>query len=102
MYVPDIEATVEDYYRSIQISPHIISAVRELITAEFDRLHASARHERQAHLRERDELLAERKKLLRAHYARVIPLDLLGEEQERKRPKWGKAPQLKPSYCSAC
>jgi len=83
MYVPDIEAAVEDYYRSIQIAPHIISALRELITAEFDRLHATARHERQAYQHERDELLAERKKLLQAHYAGVIPLDLLGEEQER-------------------
>ncbi|SNU02568.1 Site-specific DNA recombinase [Ruaniaceae bacterium KH17] len=83
MYVPDIEAAVEDYYRSIQIAPHIISALRELITAEFDRLHATARHERQAYQHERDELLAERKKLLQAHYAGAIPLDLLSEEQER-------------------
>lgn len=83
MYVPDIEAAVEDYYRSIQIAPHIITALRELITAEFDRLHATARHERQAYQHERDELLAERKKLLQAHYAGAIPLDLLGDEQER-------------------
>ena len=83
MYVPDIEAAVEDYYRSIQIAPHIISALRELITAEFDRLHATARHERQAYQHERDELLAERKKLLQAHSAGAIPLDLLSEEQER-------------------
>ncbi len=83
MYVPDIEAAVEDYYRSIQIAPHIITALRELITVEFDRLHATARHERQAYQHERDELLGERKKLLQAHYAGAIPLDLLGEEQER-------------------
>ncbi|MGI6878028.1 hypothetical protein [Microbacterium sp. gxy059] len=36
-----------------------------------------------AYQRERDELLSERKKLLQAHYAGAIPLDLLGEEQER-------------------
>ena len=83
MFVPDIEAAVEDYYRSIQIAPHIVTALRELIIAEFDRLHATARHERQAYQRERDELLSERKKLLQAHYAGAIPLDLLGEEQER-------------------
>ena len=51
--------------------------------AEFDRLHATARHERQAYQQERDELLSERKKLIQAHYAGTIPLDLLGEEQER-------------------
>lgn len=83
MFVPDIEAAVEDYYRSIQIAPHIVNALRELITAEFDRLHATARHERQGYQQERDGLLGERKKLLEAHYAGAIPLDLLGEEQER-------------------
>ena len=83
MFVPDIEAAVEDYYRSIQIAPHIMTALRELITAEFDRLHATARHERQGYQHERDGLLGERKKLLQAHYAGAIPLDLLGEEQER-------------------
>ena len=81
--VPDIEAAVEDYYRSIQIAPHIVTALRELMTGEFDRLHATARHERQGYQHERDGLLGERKKLLQAHYAGAIPLDLLGEEQER-------------------
>lgn len=78
MFVPDIESAVEDYYRSIQIAPHIVTALWELIIAGFDRLHATARHERQADQRERDELLGDRKKLLQAHYAGAIPLDLLG------------------------
>ncbi len=58
-----------------------MGAELSLITAEFDRLHAAARHERQAYQHEHDELLAERKKLLQAHYAGAIPLDLLGEEE---------------------
>ena len=41
------------------------------------------RHERQAYQSERDALRDERKKLLQAHYAGVVPLDLLGEEQAR-------------------
>ena len=81
--VPDIEAAVEDYYRSIQIAPHIVTALRELMTGEFDRLHATARHERQGYQHERDGLLGERKKLLQAHYAGAIPLDLLKRERER-------------------
>lgn len=83
MFVPDIEAAVEDYYRRVQIPEHIITALRELVTGEFDRLHATARHERHAYTAERDGLRDERKKLLQAHYAGMIPLDLLGEEQER-------------------
>ncbi|MFV0526072.1 MAG: zinc ribbon domain-containing protein, partial [Acidimicrobiales bacterium] len=80
MFVPDIEAAVEDYYRRVQIPGHIITALRELVTSEFDRLHATARHERHAYTAERDGLRDERKKLLQAHYAGMIPLDLLGEE----------------------
>ncbi len=83
MFVPDIEAAVEDYYRHIQIPEHITSALRQLITAEFDRLHAIARTERHAYQSEHAALRDERKKLLQAHYAGVIPLDLLGEEQDR-------------------
>ncbi len=83
MFIPDIEAAVEDYYRRIQIAPHIVAALRELITAELDRLHEVGRHERQAYQSERDALRDERKKLLQAHYAGVVPLDLLGEEQTR-------------------
>ena len=83
MFVPDIEAAVEDYYRRVQIPEHIITALRELVTGEFDRLHATARRERHAYTAERDALRDERKKLLQAHYAGMIPLDLLGEEQER-------------------
>ena len=83
MFVPDIEAAIEDYYRRVQIPEHIITALRELVTGEFDRLHATARHERHAYTAERDSLRDERKKLLQAHYAGMIPLDLLGEEQER-------------------
>ncbi|HRV66563.1 MAG: hypothetical protein LCH82_19025 [Actinobacteria bacterium] len=69
MFVPDIEAAVEDYYRRVQIPEHIITALRELVTGEFDRLHATARDERHAYTAERDGLRDERKKLLQAHYA---------------------------------
>ncbi len=83
MFVPDIEAAVEDYYRNVQIPEHIITALRELITAEFDRLHATARQERHAYTDERDTLRDERAKLLQAHYAGAVPLDLLATEQDR-------------------
>ena len=38
MYVPDIEAAVEEFYRTIEIPEHIVTALRELIIAEFARL----------------------------------------------------------------
>ncbi len=55
----------------------------ELITAEFDRLHATPSRERNAYAAERDVLRDERTKLLQAHYASAVPLDLLASEQDR-------------------
>ena len=46
-------------------------------------LHDIARRERRAYESERAELLDERGKLLQAHYAGAIPIDLLKTEQER-------------------
>lgn len=83
MFVPDIEAAVENYYRRIQIPDHVLTALRELITAEFDRLHAVAKQEAHAYKAERDALRDERHKLLQAHYAGAVPLDLLASEQDR-------------------
>lgn len=83
MFVPDIEAAVEDYYRHVQIPEHALPALRELVTSEFDRLHQVARQEAQAYKIERDALRDERQKLMQAHYAGAVPLDLLGSEQDR-------------------
>ncbi|WP_198668736.1 recombinase family protein [Homoserinimonas sp. OAct 916] len=83
MFIPDVEIAVEDYYRRIQIPEHVVSALRTFITAQFDQLHVTAKQERHAHGLERDDLLAERSKLLQAHYAGAVPLDLLKTEQDR-------------------
>src|SRR5690625_3556214 len=83
MFVPDVEAAVEDYYRLIQIPKHIVTALRDLITTQFNQLHAVTKQERHAHILERDELRGERTKLLQAHYAGAIPLDLRKTEQDR-------------------
>ena len=83
MYVPDVESAVEEYYRTIEIPEHIVSALRGLVMAEFDQLLDISRRERHAYQAERTDLLAERGKLLQAHYAGAIPIDLLKTEQER-------------------
>ena len=83
MYIPDVERTVEDYYKQVQIPKHIVSALRELVTSEFDRLQATTKQQQEAYTREREDLIAERTKLLQAHYAGAVPLELLKTEQER-------------------
>ncbi|OFT24869.1 hypothetical protein HMPREF3172_09710 [Brevibacterium sp. HMSC08F02] len=81
--MPDVEAAVEDYYRRIQIPEHTVQALRSLITAQFSQLHATVKQARNAHVLERDDLQAERSKLLQPHYAGAVPLDLLKSEQDR-------------------
>ncbi|MCH4161081.1 MAG: recombinase family protein, partial [Bifidobacterium sp.] len=83
MFVPDIEAAVEECYKRIQIPPHIVEALRQLITAEFDRLHETSKRERGTYLAERDDLNDRRTKLLHAHLEGAVPLDLMKEEQDK-------------------
>lgn len=47
MFVPDIKAAVENYYRHVQIPEHVVTALRELVTSEFDQLHQVAKYETQ-------------------------------------------------------
>ncbi len=60
-----------------------MTALRELVTSEFDRLQATTKQQQEAYAREREDLVAERTKLLQAHYAGAVPLELLKTEQER-------------------
>lgn len=83
MYIPDVERAVEDYYKQVQIPEHIVTALRELVTSEFDRLQATTKQQQEAYTREREDLITERTKLLQAHYAGAVPLELLKTEQER-------------------
>jgi hypothetical protein len=83
MPILDVERLVEDYYRKVQIPEHIVVALREMLTRQFDTLHAANKAERRTLATERDQLKAERLSLLRAHHAGAVPLDLLKEEQDR-------------------
>jgi hypothetical protein len=56
---------------------------RQLILEDFDALQDAAKDERRDLDKRRTELIAQRQKLLDAHYARAIPLDLLKTEQDR-------------------
>lgn len=83
MFVPDVETAVEDYYQHIQIPEHIVTALRELITAEFDRLHETSKRDRGTYLAERHDLNDRRTKLLHAHLEGAVPLDLMKQEQDK-------------------
>ena len=68
---------------STPVPEHIVTALRHLLTDEFDRLYATAKTDKTKAEHQRAQLLDERKTLLKAHYAGAVPLDLLKEEQER-------------------
>ena len=83
MPVTEIEEKIEDYYRRVQIPEHIVTALRQMLTHQFDALHTASKNERRILTTERDKLHDERRSLLHAHHAGAVPLDLLKEEQDR-------------------
>lgn len=78
-----IEELIEDEYRTIALSPELRDLVEQEILEDFDAIHAAADTERKQLTQQRVELTAQRQKLLDAHYAGAIPIDLLKTEQER-------------------
>lgn len=78
-----VEQLIEDEYRTIALSPELRDRVEELTLVEFDELQAADETKRAIMLRQQGDLTAKRQKLLEAHYAGAIPLDLLKTEQDR-------------------
>ena len=83
MHADMIEGLIEDEYRTVALSPDLRDHVEDLVLAEFDELQAETTRESKQMKELRAELTAQRQKLLEAHYAGAIPLDLLKSEQER-------------------
>ena len=81
--IEDIERLIEAYYERIQVSGEVRQSLAGMLHAEFDRLMASESAELANLAAERDQLDEERTKLLQAHYAGAVPLDLLKREQGR-------------------
>ena len=78
-----VEEQIADQYHQLQLTSQGLEAVAEAVLAELETKQVDA-----ADRRERDELRlkqldAERLKLLQAHYAGAVPLDLLRAEQQR-------------------
>jgi site-specific DNA recombinase len=81
--LPAIEAGMNEFYRHMQIDPETGSEIRELIIAELDADTKNAAAQVAAATRTKAQLERERKKLLEAHYAGAIPLDMLKSEMDR-------------------
>ncbi len=81
--IETVEELVVEHYRSIQLSQEQRSLVEARLAEDFAVFREEIEIERQALEKHKQRLLAERTKLLQAHYADAIPLDLLRSEQAR-------------------
>ncbi|WP_248194921.1 hypothetical protein [Micrococcus endophyticus] len=80
MLIEQVERLVERFYVKVQIDAETTQAVSGMIHARFDEMMAEGAAELATR---RTQLESERQKLLQAHYAGAIPLDLLKKEQDR-------------------
>ncbi|QQS00236.1 MAG: recombinase family protein [Austwickia sp.] len=81
--IEDVERLIESYYDRIQIRGQTRQNVAGMMHAQFDQLMAADTQELARLAADRDRLDNERVKLLQAHYADAVPLDLLKQEQAR-------------------
>ena len=79
------EAEIEHTYQRNSLSHAQAAQVRKVLNDVFDQLESSSDDERKLLTAQRDKLEAERLRLVQAHYADAIPLDLLKSEQDRIR-----------------
>jgi site-specific DNA recombinase len=77
------EAAVAAYYAGVQLPSAEVERLRVFLGEELAKLRADAESERKSQANRLRGLEAERQKLLAAHYADAIPLDLLKSEQNR-------------------
>jgi hypothetical protein len=78
-----VNAAIAKHYASVQLEGKELVEVRAFLEEELSGLRHDAERERRVQERRLVGLFAERKKLLDAHYADAVPLDLLKSEQER-------------------
>ncbi len=83
MLIEQVERLIERFYAKVQIDPETIEAISAMIHARFDEMMAEGAAELADLASRRTQLEGEQQKLLQAHYAGAIPLDLLEREQDR-------------------
>ena len=81
--IEQAEAAVAAYYGSVQLPAAEVARLRDYLGQELAKLRADAGREQSVQERRVRQIEGERQKLLTAHYADAIPLDLLKVEQDR-------------------
>ena len=78
-----VEAAIVAHYATVQLPEDEVVRLRAFLGQELAKLRSDAERERGVQERRLRKLQGEREKLLQAHYADAIPLDLLKSEQDR-------------------
>ncbi len=81
--IDEVEQRIEDYYEHIALKPEFKENLKEVLLEEIKKTKAESGKEQQDYRLQKEKLERERDKLMQAHYADAIPLDLLRAEQDR-------------------
>ncbi len=81
--IEQVEAAVVACYATVQLPEDEVARLRTFLGQELAKLRSDSERERDEQERRLRGLQGEREKLLQAHYADAIPLDLLKREQDR-------------------
>ncbi len=79
----EVEQRIEQHYATLQLSPDLRAKVESALREEIATSQTTAASERRALQERQAKLERERDKLMEAHYAGAVPLDLLKREQDR-------------------
>ena len=83
LLIDEVADKILELYERISFPSEFRTLVQQWLTAQIDKLADAAQAEIGRLKQQKDKLEREQRKLLQAHYADAIPLDLLKEEQER-------------------
>lgn len=83
MLIDEIEREVEDLYLRVQLDATFRDHVGSQLRAELSDARSEVERRRIELKKKHEQLNRERGKLVEAHYAGAIPVDLLGQEQDR-------------------
>jgi site-specific DNA recombinase len=78
-----LEDRIEEEYRVLQMQPDLRDQIEVMVRDEFREFRRATDTERQQLSTQKNNLTDERVRLLQAHYAGAVPLDLLKTEQDR-------------------
>jgi len=81
--LPAIEQGVIDFYGSLQLTPERADQIRTVVRVELTGNRDEAVRDMAAARKRREKADHERQKLLEAHYAGAIPLDMMKSEMDR-------------------